>query len=47
MDKLIGVSLIPSVDSCEGSGECDDCEISDCYYNEGDVQDYINHFDGE
>lgn len=37
--KLIGVSLIPSVDSCEGSGECDDCNLFDCYYNETEEAD--------
>ena len=35
-NKLKGISEIPKMNSdiCEGSGECDDCELFDCYYNE-------------
>ena len=32
--KLIFDGVNPEDRGCEGSGNCDDCTLFDCYYNE-------------
>lgn len=34
--KLIFDGVSPEDFACEGSGNCSDCNLFDCYYNEGD-----------
>lgn len=56
MAKLNGVysptdsikGFIPQMknNTCEGSGDCSDCNLFDCYYNQDDDFEY-EHFNGK